>query len=276
MKSDDKKFIACIGVIAVVFIGGYAGLIFTTGLNSPFSVIMSESMQHDNEHSELGIIDTGDVVIVKNKDRAEIQSYIEGTYTGYSTFGDYGSVIIYNRGSASNPVIHRAILWLDYNVTTNTWSAPTLEKYQGMWYWTYNNIESTETQGIRGVLCFENLTQSGKDVSINLETLEEKKSGFLTMGDNIHNRSFDQGTSIVSHTIDMDDIRSVPFMEIPWIGAIKILFKNESKLNCVTNSIPSLAMLFIIVVSLFIIIDLFGIRHDKSIIIRTKMKFRKI
>ena len=276
MNSDDKKFIACIGIIAVVFIGGYAGLIFTTGLNSPFSVIMSESRQHDNEHSELGIIDTGDVVIVKNKDKAEIQSYIEGTYTGYSTFGDYGSVIIYNRGSTSNPVIHRAIIWLDYNAATNTWSAPTLEKYQGTWYWIYNNVRSTETEGIRGVLYFENLTQSEKNVSINLETLEEKKSGFLTMGDNIYNRSFDQGTSIISHTISMDDIRSVPFAEIPWIGVLKILVKNESKLNCVTNSIPSLAMLFIIVISLFIIIDLFGIRHDKSILIRTKTRFRKI
>lgn len=251
-------------------------MIFTTGLNSPFSVIMSESMQHDNEHSELGIIDTGDVVVVKNKDRAEIQSYIEGTYTGYSTFGDYGSVIIYNRGSTSNPVIHRAIIWLDYNTATDSWSAPSLEKYQGTWYWIYNNIRSTDTNGIRGELFFENLTQSEKNVSVNLETLEDKKSGFLTMGDNINNRSFDQGTSIISHTISMDDIRSVPFVEIPWIGTMKILFKNESKLSCVTNSIPSLVMLFIIVISFFIIIDLFGIKHDKSILINTRKRFRKL
>ena len=278
VKSEDKRFIGCIAAIFVIIIGGYAGLVFSTGLNSPFSVIMSESMQHDEHHSQIGIIDTGDVVIVKNKDKSEIQSYIEGTVSGYSTFGDYGSVIIYNRDSTSNPVIHRAILWLDYDPSTDTWSAPSLEDYQGSWYWEYMGVKHTTTTGIKGILHFDDLTQSHKHPSINLDALrsEDKKSGYLTMGDNVNNYLFDQGTSIISHPIDMDDIRSIPFMEIPWIGTIKLLFKNESKLQCVTNSLPSLVMMFVTIISLFIIIDLFGTMYDKSKHVIRRNRFRKI
>ena len=278
MKSDDKRFIACMGVIIAIIIGGYASLVLYTGLNAPFSVIMSESMQHDNQRSEIGIIDTGDVVIVENKDRSNIQSYIESTASGYSTFGDFGSVIIYNRDSASNPVIHRAILWLDYDPSTDTWNAPSLDNYNGNWYWEYMGVRHTETTGIRGILHFDDITQSHKSPSIDLDRLniEDKKSGYLTMGDNTRNTTFDQGTSIVSHMIGVEDIRSVPIAEIPWIGTIKLLFKNESKLECVTNSIPSLAMLFLIVIAFFSVSDMFGIMSDKNKAERRRKKFRKI
>ena len=278
MKSDDKRFIACMGVIIAIIIGGYASLVLYTGLNAPFSVIMSESMQHDNQRSEIGIIDTGDVVIVENKDRSNIQSYIESTTSGYSTFGDSGSVIIYNRDSASNPVIHRAILWLDYNPSTDTWNAPSLDNYNGNWYWEYMGVRHTETTGIRGILHFDDITQSHKSPSIDLDRLniEDKKSGYLTMGDNTRNTTFDQGTSIVSHMIGVEDIRSVPIAEIPWIGTIKLLFKNESKLECVTNSIPSLAMLFLIIIAFFSVSDMFGIISDKNKAERRRKKFRKI
>lgn len=278
MKSDDKRFIACMGVIIAIIIGGYASLVSYTGLNAPFSVIMSESMQHDNQRSEIGIIDTGDVVIVENKDRSDIQSYIESTASGYSTFGDFGSVIIYNRDSASNPVIHRAILWLDYDPSTDTWNAPSLDNYNGNWYWEYMGVRHTETTGIRGILHFDDITQSHKSPSIDLDRLniEDKKSGYLTMGDNTRNTTFDQGTSIVSHMIGVEDIRSVPIAEIPWIGTIKLLFKNESKLECVTNSIPSLAMLFLILIASFSVSDMFGIISDKNKAERKRKKFRKI
>ena len=61
------------------------------------------------------------MVLVKDKNKCDIISYVEGSQTGYSTFGDYGNVIVYYRDSG-NPVIHRAFLWLDYN--NGIWSAP--------------------------------------------------------------------------------------------------------------------------------------------------------
>ena len=48
MNPDDKKFIACIGIFAVILIGGYVSLISYTGFSTPFSVVMSQSMQHDD------------------------------------------------------------------------------------------------------------------------------------------------------------------------------------------------------------------------------------
>ena len=79
-------------------------MVIHSGFGTPFSVVMSESMQHDDTRSQIGCIDTGDVVIVQSPEKADIVSYVEGTITGYSTFGDYGSVIIYERGNGHNPV----------------------------------------------------------------------------------------------------------------------------------------------------------------------------
>ena len=137
MNKADRNLLISIGIIAVIFIGGYASLVAYTGFSTPFSIVMSQSMQHDPHQSEIGSIDTGDIVIVMDPSKADIQSYIDGTKSGYTSFGDYGSVIIYNRGDNQNPVIHRAIIWLEYNPVNDTWSAPSLNGYDGSWYCQY-------------------------------------------------------------------------------------------------------------------------------------------
>lgn len=257
MNKSDRNFIIAIGAIAVIFIGGYAGLAAYTGFTSPFSVVMSQSMQHDTTHSEIGIIDTGDVVIVKDPSKAEICSYIEGTQNGYESFGDYGSVIIYNRGNGQNPVIHRAILWLEYNTNTDTWSASTLKNYSGEWSVIdpETNNSTKNWSSMRGVLEFTNITNSSKNVKIDLDSLQ-KKSGYLTMGDNpVTNKYFDQSVGIINHLISADDIRSVAVMEIPWIGCIKLMIKGSDNLKYVTNSIPSLIMSFVTIILLVFTFD---------------------
>jgi signal peptidase len=244
-----------IAVVAII-VGGYATLISYTGMGTPFSVVMSQSMQHDPDRSEIGYIDTGDVVVVKNKNSATIESYVVATNTRYSTFGDYGSVIIYERDSSSNPVIHRAIVWLDWNPTTETWSSKELVDYKGEWYCNVNGSHENNTNNLRGTLTFENLTQSGKTVKINLSTLE-RQSGYLTLGDNPKtNLSFDQTSGIISHPIGNDDIRSVPFFEIPWLGTIKLLINgNNANLSYVPNSLPSLAMVIVTIIGAILLID---------------------
>ena len=235
MNKADRNLLISIGVIAVIFIGGYASLVAYTGFSTPFSIVMSQSMQHDPHQSEIGSIDTGDIVIVMDPSKAEIQSYIDGTKSGYTSFGDYGSVIIYNRGDNQNPVIHRAIIWLEYNPVSDTWSAPS-----------------------------EDITASGKDVHINLDNLE-KKSGFLTMGDNPEtNTTFDQTSSIIDHPIGYDDIRSVPVFEIPWLGTIKILLNGGRNLEDVPNSLPSLVMLFMTVFGLLFLIDALTLYRNRQ------------
>lgn len=268
VKKSDRDLILSIGIAALIMVGGYCALVLYTGFTSPFSVVMSQSMQHSETQSEIGIIDTGDVVIVKDPSTVTIYSYVEGTQNGYTSFGDYGSVIIYDRGNSQNPVIHRAIVWLEYNADTNTWSAPSLENYSGTWYWLFTEDSSDRQKtwyNMQGILVFEDITQSGKTVSINLNTLYPT-SGYLTMGDNISNNYFDQATSIVDHLISMDDIVSVPIVEIPWLGIIKILANGGNNLQYVTNSLPSLIISFVTIFALLLFIDGIALyRNEKGI-----------
>lgn len=268
VSRGNKILVVIIAVIFVAIVGGYAYIQSESGLDSPLSVIMSRSMQHDNDHSSLGVIDTGDVMVIeqysKAKSEGRVQSYVEGTQTGFKTFGDYGSVIIYERSNDSNPVIHRAIVWLDYN-GNGTWSAPSLKDYHGQWSCYKNGSYITNPDALCGTLTFIDVTQSRKTVSINLDNLD-KTSGYLTMGDNPEsNRYFDQlSLSQVTAPIGADRIRSVAIMEIPWMGVIKVFMTPEKKdnLKYVPNSTYCLVMLFITVFALIYCCDLFYTRKE--------------
>ena len=263
MNRGNKILIGAVGIIVLLIIGGYAGIHFVSGLDSPLSVVMSSSMQHDNYESQIGVIDTGDVMIIQDPTKADIQSYVEGTISGYKSFGDYGSVIIYERGDDVNPVIHRAIIWLEYN-GNGTWSAPSLQNYQGDWYCS----QSSDFRKLSGTLTFEDITQARKTVSINLNSLG-KQSGYLTMGDNPEtNKYFDQDAGIISHPVGTDDLRAVAIVEIPWLGIIKV-YMTESKrafLEHVPNSINSLVMLFVLIFALICCCDI--IHHKKGLLMR--------
>lgn len=268
----DRNLLISVGIIIVIFVGGYASLVAYTGFTSPFSIVMSQSMQHDPDQSEIGSIDTGDIVIVMDPSKAEIQSYVDGTKSGYESFGDYGSVIIYNRGGNQNPVIHRAIIWLEYNPANDTWSAPSLQGYEGTWYYQYIDelgnvqINNSDWNNIRGTLYFEDITASEKDVRISLDNLQ-KKSGFLTLGDNPKtNLNFDQESSIIDHAIGYEDIWSIPVLEIPWLGTIKILVNGGENLEDVPNSLPSLIMLFVTVFGFLMLIDAVSLFRNKALL----------
>jgi signal peptidase len=123
MRTEDRNTIIVIVIAVVIIIGGWAVISVSSGVKPPFTVVESHSMQHcsNTDHeSEIGIIDTGDLILVKNPDKTDITSYVEGYQNGYEQFGDYGDVIVYKRPSG-NPVIHRAFIWLNYN-GDGTWT----------------------------------------------------------------------------------------------------------------------------------------------------------
>ncbi len=262
MSSGNRILVIIVAVIFIGIIGGYAYISAESGLDSPLSVIMSRSMQHDNEQSQIGVIDTGDVMVIEKYSKAmnegRVYSYVEGTINGYRSFGDYGSVIIYDRDTDMNPVIHRAIVWLDYN-GDGTWSIPSFAEYKGEWECIKNGIKITNYNKLSGTLTFIDVTQSQKTVSIKLDDLG-KQSGYLTMGDNISNYYFDQlSLTPVRAPIGTDQIRSVAIMEIPWMGVIKVYMTEDKReqLQYVPNSINCLIMLFVMVFALIYCCDIF-------------------
>ena len=99
----------------------------STGSFPPMVVVESQSMMH-NEDGAVGSIDPGDLILVMNKDRIDIVTFVEATqdgneHFGYESHGMPGDVIIYRKnGGQDTPVIHRALLEVVANGTG--WDVP--------------------------------------------------------------------------------------------------------------------------------------------------------
>jgi len=93
----------------VVVVGGIALALYLFAGTWPAVVtIESESMvPHMN---------VGDLVLVVDEDRfGGLTTWVEGQRIGYSSFGDYGDVIVYrpNGADSVHPIIHRAMTYVD-------------------------------------------------------------------------------------------------------------------------------------------------------------------
>ena len=245
MNETIRDTILAFGVVAVIMAVGLGGMFFYSGQITPYSVVISGSMQHGDQ-SSVGVIDTGDVIVVRDLDKIGgidgIRSYVDGYHENYSKFGEFGDVIIYERGGNQNAVIHRAILWLDWNGTS--WDAPSLDGFPG-WSVTSGNPDGT---GMNGVLTMTEIGFSKKTVSLDLDTLP-RIDGFATMGDSKKNAGFDQTLHIANGLIGENRIKYVAGFEIPWIGAIKMhLDGNPNVSQIPSNSIPNLVASMVCVI----------------------------
>jgi len=84
-------------------------LISQIGLSTPGSAVAVES------GSMLPNIGIGDVVIIQSAQRTHIISHTEGALSGYTSFDEYGDVILYRKyGSSTDTlIIHRAMYWVE-------------------------------------------------------------------------------------------------------------------------------------------------------------------
>ena len=254
----DTKDIICVAVVAfLIIVMTTVSLMAYSGLSSPLTVVESNSMQHSKDTSSIGIIDTGDMIVMVSPDKVSVTTYVEGYKTGYQKFGLYGDVIIYKRSNGQNPVIHRAIVELIYN-GDNTWSAPSLKDYSTD-YW--DNSGSHNWKSMTGFFTMYNLGWRGLSATINLDDLP-KHSGYLTNGDNnILSETktyFDQSTTIAGSLglIQDKDIKAVAGLEIPWLGCIKLELNGKNVNMIPQNSMPCLLVAFIDVVIFFIMLSL--------------------
>ncbi|HOL08362.1 MAG TPA: S26 family signal peptidase, partial [Methanomassiliicoccaceae archaeon] len=123
LASSIKAFI----VAPIIFLIVIAAIFIYSGIWPPMVVVESKSMQHSDDTSYIGVIDTGDIVVVKKVNGFdEVTTYIEGLADGHSTYGEPGDVIIYYRDGMPKPIIHRAIVMLEYNSTGGGFDVPTL------------------------------------------------------------------------------------------------------------------------------------------------------
>ena len=204
-----------IGSVALVFLLTFA----YSGNWPPMVVIESGSMEHDDNplypepgYAHLGVIDTGDLVIVKASDKSDIVTYLEGKKTGYKKYGDYGDVMVYYKngirekdGQPVTPVIHRAMAWVEVVDKENkTYYIPEIDTYFN------GKIE---------------LSEIGLGGGAHIKDLEN--SGYITKGDSTGNRHPDQMTHFditgnIVQPVDPDWVVGVARGELPWFGLIKL------------------------------------------------------
>ncbi len=196
----------------------------STGTFPPMVVVESSSMMHDSEGS-LGAIDPGDLILVMNKDRIDVISFVEATQMGnenygYESHGMPGDVIIYRKnGGDDTPVIHRALLEAVSNGTG--WDVPGT---------TLRNVDT-----ISWTLEYQ-CSYHGGTYSLRVEGWEPEHSGFLTSGDNNNGGCMidqpsanGQGGGLVDaigqpvEPVREEWIVGVASSEIPWIGTIKLV-----------------------------------------------------
>ena len=204
-----------VGSVIIVFLLTFA----YSGNWPPMVVIESGSMEHDDNplypeprYSHLGIIDTGDLVIVKQAEKKDIVTYLGGKKTDYKKYGDYGDVIVYYKngietynGQPVTPVIHRAMAWVEVVDKENgTYYIPEIDTYF------YGKIELAEI-GLGGGASIKNL----------------QNSGYITKGDSTGNPHPDQlthyditGASV--QPVDPDWVVGMAKGELPWFGLIKL------------------------------------------------------
>jgi signal peptidase len=195
------KYLAIWFILLIIF---FVGILIYTGNWPSMMIVESDSMQHSDDEAFLGVMDTGDMVLIKSiEGKDDVVSYMKGKRTGHETYDEYGDVLIYRKNGFKDntPVIHRAIIWLEYNVTSHSFDLPELKYHDSgegeEWY-----VVGGEDRwyNLTGTVVLREIGYDQEDVSINLNGIlndfysrsAEPHSGFITLGD--HNgRAYDQG-----------------------------------------------------------------------------------
>jgi signal peptidase len=281
---DIIKDVAIAFIIVILII---SSIYIYTGNWPPVVVVESDSMQHSDTESFLGVIDTGDLVLVKAiEDEKDIVSYMKGKRIGHETYSAYGDVVVYRKngfkevdGKSLTPVIHRALIWIEYNETSHSFDIPELKYHNAgpdeddEWY-----VISGENRwyNLSGAIALKNIGWDKQNVIINLGNILnnyennpqiEPHSGFITLGD--HNRgNYDQNMLPAPdgkvRPVRPQWVIGVARGELPWFGLIKLYFQD----NTITDRAPSnsFTMLWVSLILIFAIpitIDIILIMYDR-------------
>jgi signal peptidase I len=233
--------LVALAIVVVLVVGLYA---YTQNW-PPVYVVESDSMQH-GPNDQLGLINTGDLVLAQKISNGSISPYVVGLRTGFTTYGEYGDVILYQpNGASGTPVIHRAILFLSWNPATRSYSASDLEglpcgNASGAVYATPGTVDNCGTSDLTKSLELFNIGWKSVTVSLDLSAPAlGEHSGYLTMGDNNYfcdgagacTGEPDQGGAalpVISTLVEPGWIVGAARGMIPWFGSIKLLFDGNA------------------------------------------------
>lgn len=225
--------------MALVIVAVVLGAVFAyTQVWPPMVVVESASMMHGGD-SLFGVVDTGDLVLVQRASRrGDVVTYVEGRATGYATYGDFGDVLIFNvPGQGGSPIIHRPILYVEWNGTANGYDVPSLTGLdRSAWEAAYGNLAPAEEPvGLNGVLRIFNAGYR-RDLTLEIDLGEfaarARYDGYITMGDG-NAYAYGGGRArpdswLIPH--DPSTIVGKARGELPWFGLLKLtLFPTD---NC--------------------------------------------
>jgi len=260
-RARDSLFFEPLVALAIIVILLVSLFAYTQNW-PPVYVVESDSMQH-GASDQLGLINTGDLVLAQKVPLSGITSYVTGAQTGYSTYGEYGDVILYwPNGQGSTPIIHRAILYLEWNPSSFSYNATELTGLPcgtpSTAAWSYvspQGVASCHTTGLTGTLDLYRIGWQSVNISIDLGSpVLGMHSGFLTMGDK--NLVADQlNVPALSSLVEPGWVIGVARGMIPWFGAVKLLLEGNA------GSVPSQSWQFMGLTIVAIILIAFGIHY---------------
>lgn len=235
--------------IALLFVASILFAMYAyTGLWPPLVVVESNSMMHSEENvSYIGVIDTGDLVLVKSVDSAaDVETYIDGCSSGHRTYGDYGDVVIYkvNGNELTTPIIHRAVIYLEINDDGRSFRSESL-RYVDDSKWSTSDPTDTWDHLTSVIRIYDYGFQS-ETVSIDTDRLVEA-SGFITKGDHVND--IDQVRVGQNTPVNIDWVVGKARGEIPWFGLLKLWTTDSLKSDAPENSVRDLwiSMAFIVI-----------------------------
>ena len=258
--SPAVQFLRDAGIALAFVVSILVAMYAYTGLWPPLVVVESESMMHSEENvSYIGVIDTGDMVLVKDIDEADdVETYVEGFVTGHRTYGDYGDVVIYNKMGdlTETPIIHRAVLYLEANAGGDSYRCEALRDLpDDKW------SSSDSWDQLKSAISIYHYGYRDTTVTIDVAYIlgefnrgsDTPQSGFIMRGD--HNTWIDQRYRDSFKPVDADWVVGKARGEIPWFGLLKLWISHTLRSDAPENSVRNLWISMIVIVVVPIVID---------------------
>jgi len=258
--------LVAVAIIVLLLVGLYA---YTQNW-PPVYVVDSSSMQHGSS-DVLGVINAGDLVLAQRIPTDQITPYVVGVQTGYSTYGEPGDVLLYEpNGQSSTPIIHRSILFLEWDPISSTYNATDISGLKcgnaSGDYRTPGTPSGCDLTGLGTGMSVELFGVGWQSVPVSVPInsgLLGTHSGFVTMGDN----NFSPNGCSTSCSGEPDQVSGLSQLVapnwvigvargmIPWVGAVKLLIVGDSQY------VPAQSWQFLGLTIVGVILLAFGIHY---------------